>query len=284
MLIGNAPCSWGITRADGNCLTWQSYLEEVAAAGYSGTELGPFGFMPMDADVLQPELDRLGLTVIGAAHVHAFGDTSARSVLNATLRDLSHLLRKIGASHVVLMDESEWYATGSEGILDAAGWQSLVSAVREAQEIVEGEFGLTLSFHPHIGTAVEHEMQIDDLLAETEIGLCLDTGHHAAWGQDPLAYMQRVWDRIAYVHLKNVDAAVRDRLLRKEISVAASYGAGLMVPLDAGVVDIRAVMRLLKARRFGGPVVVEQDVADVREASCLEMARRNRHFLAGAAQ
>ena len=49
MLIGNAPCSWGIIYPTGNRLTWQQYLDEVAAAGYRGTELGPFGFLPKDA-------------------------------------------------------------------------------------------------------------------------------------------------------------------------------------------------------------------------------------------
>lgn len=40
MLIGNAPCSWGINYPEGNSFTWRQYLDEVAAAGYRGTELG----------------------------------------------------------------------------------------------------------------------------------------------------------------------------------------------------------------------------------------------------
>ena len=53
MLIGNAPCSWGITYPTGNTYTWQQYLDQVAAAGYRGTELGPFGFLPKDAALLK---------------------------------------------------------------------------------------------------------------------------------------------------------------------------------------------------------------------------------------
>jgi predicted dehydrogenase len=33
MLIGNAPCSWGINYPTGTAITWQTYLDEVAAPG-----------------------------------------------------------------------------------------------------------------------------------------------------------------------------------------------------------------------------------------------------------
>ncbi len=190
MLIGNAPCSWGINYPEGNTITWEDYLDQVAAAGYRGTELGPFGFLPKDRDVLGRELAKRGLTLIGATHVHTFGDRASAPKLMHTLRELAPLLGDLGAKHLVIMDESNWYPAGREGMLDETGWQGLVETVREAQDIIEGEFGLKASFHPHIGTAVEREAQIDRLLADTRIDLCFDTGHHAFWDQDPLAYMR----------------------------------------------------------------------------------------------
>ncbi len=74
MLIGNAPCSWGINYPTGNAYTWEEYLDQVAASGYRGTELGPFGFLPKDKAVLERELKKRNLTLIGATHVHTFGD------------------------------------------------------------------------------------------------------------------------------------------------------------------------------------------------------------------
>ena len=50
---------------------------------------------------------------------------------------------------------------------------------------------------------MQFEPQIDRLRADTDIDLCLDTGHHAFWNCDPLVYMRGVWDRFAYVRLKN---------------------------------------------------------------------------------
>lgn len=279
MLIGNAPCSWGINYPTGNAITWQTYLDEVAAAGYRGTELGPFGFLPKDKTVLQPELAKRRLTLIGATHVHLFGERERAPELMATLRDLAPLLRELGAGHLVIMDESAWYPPGKEGVLDEAGWRGLVATVREAQAVIEGEFGLKASFHPHVGTAVEFEAQIDRLLNETQIDLCFDTGHHAFWGQDPLAYMKKVWGRIAYMHLKNVDAAVRARVLAKTLSIEASYGAGVMAPLPDGAVDIRAIMAFLEAQGFDGPVVVEQDIAENAQETPLQLAKRNLDYV-----
>lgn len=91
--------------------------------------------------------------------------------------------------------------------------------------------------------------------------------------------MRRVCDRIAYVHLKNVDEAVRRKLFLGEISVAESYGAGLMAPLPDGAVDIAAVVRLLRETGFVGPVVVEQDRSDDASESLAALAARNLGYL-----
>ncbi len=279
MLIGNAPCSWGINYPTGNAITWRQYLDEVAAAGYRGTELGPFGFLPKDKALLGEELGKRGLTLIGATHVHTFGDRASAPKLMATLNELAALLRELGAKHLVIMDESNWYRPDALGVLGEDGWRGLVATVREAQRLIEDNYGLKASFHPHVGTAVELEPQIDRLLEETAIDLCFDTGHHAFWDQDPLSYMQKVWGRIAYMHLKNVDAAVRRSLLDDSLDVRGSFAAGIMAPLPDGAVDIRAVLRFLEAQRFDGPIVVEQDVAENATEPPLTLARRNLDYM-----
>ena len=281
MLIGNAPCSWGINYPTGNAYTWQQYLDEVAAAGYRGTELGPFGFLPKDAALLRDELARRDLTLIGATHVHVFNDASTRPAFLATLTELSDLLKLLGAKHLVIMDESNAYPVDQQGVLDEAGWRGLVELIDAALDLVEGQHGLKLSFHPHVGTAVETEAQIDRLLAETKIDLCFDTGHHAYWGQDAVAYMERVFPRIAYMHLKNVDLAVRAKVLDGTLSTDAAFRAGVMCPLPDGAVDIQEVMRLLARRGFDGPVVVEQDIADNATETPLQLAARNLAYMNG---
>ena len=89
MLISNAPCSWGITRAEGNSMGWEQYLDELAAAGFRGTELGPLGYLPTDPHVLGPELAKRNLVLVGATHVHTFGDPDTDARLFAEIDTLT---------------------------------------------------------------------------------------------------------------------------------------------------------------------------------------------------
>jgi hypothetical protein len=59
--IGTAPVSWGIMEVAtswGRTQTFDSVLDEMVSAGYSGTELGPWGFLPTDPKRLMAELSR----------------------------------------------------------------------------------------------------------------------------------------------------------------------------------------------------------------------------------
>jgi inosose dehydratase len=47
--IATGPASWGVLLKDTpNVPPWEQVLDEMQAAGYSGTELGPFGYLPLD--------------------------------------------------------------------------------------------------------------------------------------------------------------------------------------------------------------------------------------------
>lgn len=282
MLFSNAPCSWGIAYPTGNAVGWRQYLDEVAEAGYKGTELGPFGYLPKDAALVGDELARRGLTVVGATHVHTFADPATLPTLLADLRAEGAILDSLGARHLVVMDESAFYPA-AKSALDGAAWRSFAEGVETSRKLIEDELGLKASFHPHIGTAVQFECEIDRLLEDTGIDLCFDTGHHAFWDQDALAYFARVRNRVAYVHLKNVDPKVRQRVLDGELSVERSYGEGVMCPLPEGAVNIPQIITFMRGTDFDGPVVVEQDLADNAPESPLELARRNLNFLKRAA-
>jgi inosose dehydratase len=212
--------------------------------------------------------------------VHTFGDPGSAPALRSSLRRLGALLSAMDAPELVLMDESAWYPPEGPRRLDAAQWAGMVALLGEARRLLADEFGVALTFHPHVGTAVELEAEIDRLLADTELDLCFDTGHHAFWDQDPLAYMARVRERIGYMHLKNVDPAVRARVLDGRLGIEASYAEGVMCPLPDGAVDIAAVMRLLRDTAFAGPVVVEQDLNETAAETPAELARRNLEFIA----
>jgi len=282
--IGNAPCSWGVFYPDGNTVTAEGYLDAVARAGYGVTELGPLGFLGQDPVWIADALAARSLTLMGASHVHTLADTASTPVLTAALHRFGRLLPALGARDLILMDESEFYPVAAQGLVDAAGWKTAMSVIQEAHIMMRETYGIALHIHPHVGTCIEREAQIDRLLAETDVSLCFDTGHHAFWDQDVLAYMAKVWDRIGFVHLKNVEPAVRARVLAGAVGVNASFDQGVMCALPEGAVDIRAVLGLLVSRGYQGAVIVEQDppanAAETPEA----LARRNLAYVMAALQ
>jgi inosose dehydratase len=66
--IANAPCSWGVLEFDlaGEAARPTQVLDEMQATGYSGTELGDWGFMPTDPVVLKHEMQVRDLEMLGA--------------------------------------------------------------------------------------------------------------------------------------------------------------------------------------------------------------------------
>jgi inosose dehydratase len=64
--IGSAPDSWGVWfGSDPRQTPWRRFLDEIVQAGYTWTELGPYGYLPTDVPTLKSELSQRGLRVSG---------------------------------------------------------------------------------------------------------------------------------------------------------------------------------------------------------------------------
>ena len=104
--VANAPCSWGLLEFEGlpeARIGYRQMLDELAATGYTGTELGDWGFMPTEPAALGAELAARGLTILGAfvpvdlrdPGAHAGGEEAALRVarlLAATAGDTPPLV------------------------------------------------------------------------------------------------------------------------------------------------------------------------------------------------
>ena len=67
--LANAPCSWGALEFDAAAVASapaSQVLDEIAATGYAGTELGDWGFFPTDGAALAADLARRSLALAGA--------------------------------------------------------------------------------------------------------------------------------------------------------------------------------------------------------------------------
>ena len=67
--VANAPCSWGVLEFEAARPAGApaaQVLDEMAAAGYAGTELGDWGFLPTDPAALANEVAQRKLALVGA--------------------------------------------------------------------------------------------------------------------------------------------------------------------------------------------------------------------------
>jgi inosose dehydratase len=291
--VANAPCSWGALEFDwaGAAPPFARVLDEMVMTGYAGTELGDWGFMPTEPEALRGELSRRKLALLGAfvpvpltnEAAHAGGAEAALRVarLLSAIEDRSPF---IVLSDDTARDPARTRLAGrirpEHGLTDAQ-WDVLARGANLVARRVADETGLRTVFHHHCATFVETPAEIDELLRRTDaglVGLCLDTGHAAFGGDDPVALASRWHERIRHVHLKDCDPAIRARAEAEEWDYQQSVRAGVFCELGRGSVDFGGVLTLLAGIGYDGWVVVEQDVLPAMGTPA-ESARRNRQYL-----
>jgi len=260
MLIGNAPVSWGVFEVEheGSQPPWQRVLDEIAAAGYEGTELGPWGYLPTDTAWLTEELARRRLRLASA--FHPIDPRGALATERARAAEVANVLAGLGCDAIVLAcaqtDDRARAAgrvTAADG-LRGADWTRFVDLVRAAAAAA-AEQGLHAFFHHHAATFIETPDEVARLLDAVDVGLCLDSGHYAYGGGEPLEALQRHGDRVGYVHLKDLRRSVLDGAG----SFLEAVGAGAFCELGQGDADVEAVVRELERREYAGWLIVEQD-------------------------
>lgn len=303
--IGNAPCSWGALEfdLDGKAAGYSQVLDELAATGYVGTELGDWGFMPTDPDQLAAELSCRGLTLLGAFVPVALKDEAAHAGGVEAALKVARLLRatadrSTGYSatawrpFLVLADnngsdpirtKNAGRVTPEMGLSDEQ-WRTFAAGAEQVARAVCAETGLRTVFHHHCGGYVETPDEIARLMALTDpqlLGLVFDTGHFAfgAGGcEGVMDGLNRFSDRIWYIHFKDCQPEIAAQSRQAGWDYFQSVGHGVFCELGQGCVDFPAVKQWLDTRPDIAWGIVEQDVLPGMGAPKAS-AERNRAYL-----
>lgn len=267
--VAGAPISWGVCEVPG--WGWQYHSETVLSqmheVGLRATEFGPEDFLPADPVARAALLASHDLAAVGQFVPVVLHDPGhdPRPAVDLAMDGLV----AAGASTLVLAA-----ATGTEGydtrpVLDGDGWGALLRNLDLLREAAAAR-GLTATLHPHVGTMVESGSETEKVLAGSAIGLCLDTGHLLIGGGDPVAVARDFPERVAHVHLKDVDNTLAGRVRAGELGYTEGVRTGLYQPLGHGDVDIAAIVTSLEQSGYAGWYVLEQDTilkADPAEGS-----------------
>jgi inosose dehydratase len=262
MRIAAAPISWGVCEVPGwgRVLEPATVLAEMARLGVTATELGPPGYLPADAAGLHTLLSWHGLTLVGgflAVPLHDPG--SRKSTVDEAARS-AELLADAGADVLVLAA-----ATGLDGYderpaLGPAEWETLVDTASRVRDRA-AKAGLRTVLHPHVGTHVETAAEVARFLADSDLPLCVDTGHLLIGGTDPVELVRDHPHRVGHVHLKDVRADLADAVRAGRIGYTDAVAQGIYVPLGDGDVDLAELLKLLRDNDYPGWYVLEQDTA-----------------------
>jgi inosose dehydratase len=142
--------------------------------------------------------------------------------------------------------------------LDEARWKRLLSNLdRVAKRAADR--GVRAVLHPHVGTMIETGDEVQQVLSGSSISLCLDTGHLLIGGTDPAELARQAPERIAHLHLKDVDSTVAAKVQSGQLTYSDAVKQGMYRPLGQGDIDVSAIVGYVRAHGYSGWYTLEQD-------------------------
>ncbi|HKH11766.1 MAG TPA: TIM barrel protein [Rubrobacter sp.] len=258
--IAGAPVSWGVIEIPdwGYQMPADRVLKEAASLGLPAVEAGPEGLLPSDPSAVSDLLAGYGLGLVGGFVPAVLHDPARRESELALVGRRAEFFAAAGADVVVLAVMSGSDDFGPFVELDDGAWRELFESLKSVGEICD-RHGIAVSLHHHYGTAIEGDEQLKRFLEGSEMGLCLDTGHLAIGGSDPVEIAEIAGPRVNHVHLKDVDLEVAGRLAGRELSFKEAAQKNAFRPLGEGDVDVAGVVGRLEGSGYSGWYVLEQD-------------------------
>jgi inosose dehydratase len=278
-------------------ITWsndtpeEQVLAEIAQAGYAGAPAGRSAGRTIEQ--VQALYARHGLKPApGYLGVDFWRADQYDSILERA-RAYAAFMREVGCtelyvaaggftSYITAGGRSRAQLAGHVGPADAmtdAEYQQFAATLNQVGAITL-EQGVRSCFHNHVGSVIETREELDRLLALVDPALVFlgpDTGHLAWAGADPVAFCRDYAERIKTIHVKDVDAVVRDRGRAQEWDYGTFTTNGIFAELGEGSVDFPAIFAILRAAGFAGWVIAETDVT--QKPTALESATISRAYL-----
>lgn len=265
--LGIHPINWvgEDVREHGDDTTFEMIMDDIAALGLTGTEMGRK--FPKDRAVLKRELDARGIQLVSQWKSVLFSDPGHRKQELEDYRRHAEFLAGFGSKVISTAEVGgslhfDPRRTPNESIvlrLDEAGWESLADGLNQAGEIA-ASFGMKLAYHHHGGTVVEQQDEIDRLMAMTDpslVFLLYDTGHAYYGGADPLELLRKHYERIAYIHLKDVRLDILEQARQARCDFVSCIRRGVFTVPGDGSIDFAPIIGELVKRGYDGWAMLE---------------------------
>jgi inosose dehydratase len=298
-----APCCWGVDDVSNPHLPhWERVLDEAAEAGFGGLELGPYGYMPLDAARVGAALEARGLRIVAGTIFDDLVRPRNRekllrqvneicALITALPRPETHRGQRFPAPYLTVMDwghDERDYAAGHPDRaprLDPEALDGMIANVRAIAELARERYGVRAVIHPHAGGYIEFADELDRVVEDVPgevAGLCLDTGHLDYSRMDPIEIIRRYATRTDYIHFKDIDDAKYTDVIGRRIRFFDACAEGVMCPIGRGRIDYSGLRELLAEIGYGGYITIEQERDPRNTGSVLADLAASREFLGRA--
>ncbi|WP_199616172.1 myo-inosose-2 dehydratase [Paenibacillus alkalitolerans] len=272
--LGAHPINWvgEDVREHGDGTTFEQIVNDMQRLGLKGTEMGRK--YPRDIQELKRELAARNIQLVSQWKSVLFSDPAYREQELQAYREHAKFLKEMGSTVIstceiggsLHFDPRRTPREKQVLRLDREGWESLAEGLNAAGAIAR-EYGLQLTYHHHGGTVVERPEEIDMLMKLTDpelVFLLYDTGHAYYGGADPLSVLRKHYDRIAYVHLKDVRNAVLEQARAEKSDFITCVRKGVFTLPGTGDLDFQPIVAELVDRGYRGWAMLEgeQDPAE----------------------
>lgn len=277
--LGIAPIAWSNDDLPelGGETSLETCLSEAREAGFSGVETG--GKFPKNAGELKKVLKKHNLSLCGGWYSGTLLDTDLEEQKDL-VSDQLELFKQLQAPCLVYGETAGTIQNIRNAPLNKRrklNDNELKIYGRKITLFAEWcfEMGMPISFHHHMGTAIETEQDVDSLMNHSgeALKLLYDAGHMAFSGGNVLSVIEKHSSRISHVHAKDVRLAIINKLNRNQESfLDAVLKGAFTVPGDGSLNFDELILKLADTGYEGWFVIeAEQDpsIAPPFEYACI---------------
>lgn len=284
--LGIHPINWigEDVKEHGEHTSYQQVLDEIQLLGLTGTEMS--SQFPTDSTVLKSELTSRGIQLVSQWKWVWFSDPTRHEEELLAYRRHAQFLQEMGCNVISTAERGGSFCDTSPRRLSDDGWKWFAEGLNQAGEIAQ-EYGMKLTYHHHAATVVEQPDEIERLMEITDpclVYLLYDTGHGFFGGNDPLQLLRKYYDRIAYIHLKDIRQHILDEARKENADFLTCIRKGVFTVPGDGCINFVPIFNELIERNYSGWAVLEgeQDPAKHHPYTLAQQALQYIHTVAGA--
>lgn len=286
--LGIAPIAW--TNDDmpdlGKENTFEQCVSEMALAGFTGSEVG--NKYPRDTEALKKALQLRGMEICNQ-WFSCFLLTKPLEEVEREFRNQLSYLKTMGAKIIGVSEQSysvqgmvDTPIFGHKYVMSDEEWEVFCKGLNRLGKIAKEEYGISLTFHHHMGTVVQDEAEVDRMMENTDseyVSLLFDTGHFAYCSVSPLKMVKKYTGRIKHVHLKDIRKEVVEKVKAEKLSFLDGVRLGTFTVPGDGCIDFDPIFKVLEVSGYEGYMLVEAE-QNPAKANPLEYAIKARKYIA----